>query len=238
MGILSLDGPHSGYLLLGLALLRRRGIRAVAVCCLSSAAFVRGARCPLRLCAKVSDCPMFSSPSLRFPAIFASWLPPAVERLNSPAHASAWPAPELAPLDLPTPLREHLLRGLLAACKQRLQRQHALSTDAASANALLCSSEESAAWFSAPGLERSSTLWLIWLEEIEARLALRVLLAPVSAFGVVQTWKGALARQTALATRFVRLARLHQALSRRLGSEEALAALDRALAALAEEAGD
>ncbi len=180
---------------------------------------------------------MFTHLPVRAPRVPASWLPPAVERLNSPFDHRAWPTPSLAPLDLPAPLRQRLLHGLLAACKQHLQRR-ALPTDTASAEAaLLWRDERESAWLISGDLDRQSTLWLTWLVEIEARLALRVLLAPASAFGVMQTWKAALARQTALAARFARLAQLHDALARRLGSEQALATLDRTLARLQDAGG-
>lgn len=144
------------------------------------------------------------------------------------------PAPALPPLGLPTALRQRLLSGLLAACKQRLQSGHAQPLDADSAGITLCwTTERERAWFPTDSLERQSTAWLIWLEEIELRQALRVLLTPISAFGAAQTWKAALARQTALAARFAHLARLHNALAHPVGQGEALATLERGLAALA-----
>ena len=177
---------------------------------------------------------MFSdlSPRPSAPTVLMSWLPPAEDRLNSPINRQVWPAPALAPLDLPAALREGLLRGLLAACKQHLQRGSTRSDDDASMDSLLIWSDSNeAAWFSEAALAHQSVIWLTWLEEIEARLALRVLLAPISAFGVAQTWRAAIARQTALAKRFARIARLHDALARRLGEQQALAIFERALAA-------
>lgn len=172
-------------------------------------------------------------PPFSAPTVLMSWLPPAVERLNSPHSPRLWPAPALPPLDLSPVLKERLLRGLLAACKLRLQHGHHQPLNAESAGASLCwTSERESTWFSSASLERQSTHWLAWLEEVELRQALRVLLAPVSAFGAAQTWKAALARQTALAARFAHVARLHAILAGRLGQDAALATLERGLAAL------
>ncbi len=175
---------------------------------------------------------MFTQVSFPAPAVSISWLLPAIERQNSPR---AWPAPPLAPLHLPAALRQHLLLGLLAACKQHLQRRRASPADDASIAALLSQRDEQANGpLSTLALNRQSTVWLIWQQETELRLALRVLLAPASAFGVEQTWQAALARQTLLAARLARVARLYEALAWRLGSAKALARLERALAALAD----
>ena len=176
---------------------------------------------------------MFTQGSFPAPAVSISWLLPAIERQSSP---HAWPAPPLAPLHLSAALRQHLLLGLLAACKQHLQRRRASPADDASVTALLGQRDEEANGpLSMLALNRQSTVWLIWLEETELRLALCVLLAPASAFGVEQTWQAALARQTLLAARLARIARLHDALAWRLGSAKALARLERALAALADD---
>ena len=173
---------------------------------------------------------MFTQGSFPAPAVPISWLLAAIERPR------AWPAPPLAPLHLPAALRQHLMLGLLAACKQHLQRRRVSPVDDASSTALLGQRDEEANGpLSTLALNRQSTIWLTWMEATELRLALRVLLAPANAFGVEQTWQAALARQTLLAVRLARAARLHDALAWRLGSAKALARLERALAALADD---
>jgi hypothetical protein len=153
------------------------------------------------------------------------------------SRARAWPAPALAPVDVPEPLRQRLLDGLLTACKRDLQRRRSLPSGATPTLRPLdeYTSIKPAALSPADARHRT-TPWLVWLLEAEAWQALRVLLAPSSETAATR-WRAALTRQAALAGHLAQIVLLYQALEERRGTAAALAALDAALAGVGEAGG-
>ena len=173
-----------------------------------------------------------SMPSISAPSaaarVCSPWLPPLVEEPAGGLARRAWPAPALAPVEMPEPLRQRLLDGLLAACKRELQRRRSLPPGAGALPTLRPLDEYTPikpAALSPADARRLTPNWLIWLLEAEAWQALRVLLAPSSETAATR-WRAALTRQAALASHLAQTALLYQALEERLGTT---AALDAAL---------
>ncbi len=164
--------------------------------------------------------------------VCSPWLPPIVEEPAGESVRRAWPAPPLAPIDVPEPLRQRLLDGLLAACKQELQRRQSLPSGARpNLRPLDEYTPIKPAALSLADARRRTTTWLHWLLEAETWQALRVLLAPSSETAATR-WRAALTRQAALASHLAQIILLYRALEERRGTAAALAALDAALAGL------
>ena len=168
-------------------------------------------------------------------SVCSPWLPPVTnEPIGGPAQR-AWPAPALAPVNVPEPLRRRLLDGLVATCQRELQRRRSLPFGA---RPHLRPLDEytpiKPAALSPADARRLTPNWLLWLLEAEAWQALRVLLAPSSETAATR-WRAALTRQAALASHLTQIALLYHALEERRGTAAALAALDAILAGAGEK---
>jgi hypothetical protein len=174
-------------------------------------------------------------PSISVPSatrVCSPWLPPVTNEPIGGLARRAWPAPALAPIDAPEPLRQRLLDGLLAACKRKLQRRRSLPPGARpNLRPLDEYTPIKPAALSPEDARRRTTPWLVWLLEAEAGQALRVLLAPSSETASTR-WRAALTRQAVLASHLAQIILLYNALEERQGTAPALAALDAALARL------
>ena len=172
---------------------------------------------------------MLSIPVSSATRVCSPWLPPVIDEPTGGAVRRAWPAPPLAPIEMPEPLRQRLLDGLVAACKRELQRRRSLP---AGVLPNLRPLDEytliEPAALSPADARRRATTWLLWLLAAEAGQALRVLLAPSSETPATR-WRAALTRQAALASHLAQIALLYQTLEERLGTAATLAALDAAM---------
>ena len=169
--------------------------------------------------------------------VCSPWLPPVTNEPTSGLTRRAWPAPALAPVDVPEPLRQRLLDGLVAACQRELQRRRSLPPGARpNLRPLDEYTPIKPAALSPADARRLTPNWLIWLLEAETWQALRVLLAPSSETAATR-WRAALTRQAALAGHLAQMVLLYHALEERRGTPAALAALDATLAGAGEKRG-
>ena len=180
---------------------------------------------------------MPSIPAPSVARVCSPWLPPVTnEPIGEPARR-AWPAPALAPIEMPEPLRQRLLDGLLAACKRELQRRRSLPSGAVPTLRPLDEYTPIKPAVLSPADARClAPNWLVWLLEAETWQALRVLLAPSSETAATR-WRAALTRQAALASHLAQIILLYHALEERRGAAAALAALDAILAGVGEKPG-
>ena len=135
---------------------------------------------------------MLSIPVSSPARVYSPWLPPVIDEPAGGSVRRAWPAPPLAPIEMPEPLRQRLLNGLVATCKRELQRRRSLPPGALPHLRPLDEyTPIGPSALSPADARRRATSWLLWLLAAEAGQALRVLLAPSSETAATR-WRAAL----------------------------------------------